>query len=327
MAGALVLVLGIVGAVALVNTSQRTTDVAYKGPSETSSVEHTTTTDPYPETTEPTETTEPYETTEDNDTEDTDTETGGATHSERSQRTTESGPKPVHKLGSNPLFNNLGLPNVSCGLARWHSSPSGASGFFRSATRCLDQAWKPVLQRAGLPFRPPKLEVPTSGNGHSPCSSSGESFAAYYCPENETIYMPYQKIQVNRFGAHPGVYLALFAHEYGHHVQHLSGIMGAVADKQYSAGGYSSAAGLALQRKFELQAQCFSGMFVTTARGEVNDQLRREAADTQRRGDHEKGGIRSHGTDAHADAWWRQGFTKNRTYQCNTWKAQPGTVS
>lgn len=327
VAGALVLVLGIVGAIALVNNSQRSTDVAYKGPQETSSVEHTTTTDPYPETTEPTETqdtTEPTETAES-----TAPETGYSSHSQRTGRTSESGPKPVHKLGNNPLFTDVGLPNVSCGLARWHSSPRGARAFFRSATHCLDKAWKSALHRAGLPFRSPKLEVPPSGTGSSPCSSTGESFAAYYCPNNETIYMPYQKIQVNRYGAHPGVYLALYAHEYGHHVQHLSGVMGAVADKQYDAGGYDSDTGLALQRKLELQAQCFSGMFVTTARGDVDRQLTSEAYNSQdqRGDDNGRNKLRSHGTSAHYQGWWKQGFTKNRTYQCNTWKANSGTVT
>ncbi len=56
----------------------------------------------------------------------------------------------------------------------------------------------------------------------------------------------------------------MVAHEYGHYVQELSGVIGAYY-KQLSTVGVNSSAGLLLSRRLELQAQCFSGMFFASA--------------------------------------------------------------
>ena len=78
-----------------------------------------------------------------------------------------------------------------------------------------------------------------------------------------------------------------------------------------------------LSRRLELQAQCFSGMFLaaTHDRGSVDANILTEARTSQDRGDHNAGQPRDHGTDAHTTSWWEQGAQKNRTYQCNTWKS------
>src|SRR5699024_6622304 len=152
---------------------------------------------------------------------------------------------------------------------------------------------------------------------------------ASYCGSNETIYMPFEAMQTEQYGAHPGVYLALFAHEYGHHVQYLSGILD-TSFEQRDEVGFESAEGLELSRRAELQAQCFSGMFLGSAvdeGGDVNQQIYREAWNTQERGDEYSDGPRDHGTAEHASAWWQQGATTNRTHQCNTWAADSADVS
>jgi hypothetical protein len=244
--------------------------------------------------------------------------------------TAPAGPRPAPALGNNPLFaGDAGTPAVTCNLARWHADPQSAAAFFASALPCLEATWAPVLQRAGLPYSAPSLEAPGNGGVNSPCSgSAGRSFAAFYCPRNHTIYMPFGALQTDQYGAHPGVYLAVLAHEYGHHVQELSGVQAAYWDLRYDAGA-DTAAGLELSRRLELQAQCFSGMFLaaTFSRGSVDKNLLQEARTTQDRGDHNPGEPRDHGSDAHSISWWEQGAQKNRTYQCNTWLANPADVS
>lgn len=70
----------------------------------------------------------------------------------------------------------------------------------------------------------------------------------------------------NRYGNHDGFYLAVYAHEYGHHVQELSGISSEEWNQRVAAG-VDSPVGLELSRRSELQAQCFSGMFLGSRRG------------------------------------------------------------
>src|SRR6476469_4128709 len=78
----------------------------------------TSSSDPFPTATSTTTTTtETAETTETTD--DTPTET------------TPAGPRPVHATGDNPLFSgDVGTPAVTCGLARWETTPAGAQAFF-----------------------------------------------------------------------------------------------------------------------------------------------------------------------------------------------------
>ena len=129
-------------------------------------------------------------------------------------------------------------------------------------------------------------------------SAGNGAVAAFYCSGDNTIYMPFAALQTDMYGAQPGVYLALLAHEYGHHVQTLAGVMETYWELRYNSGA-DTEPGLELSRRFELQAQCFSGMFLaaTYGRGSVNDNVLTEARTTQDRGDHVEGRPRDHGTD------------------------------
>ncbi|WP_414937038.1 neutral zinc metallopeptidase [Amycolatopsis sp. cmx-11-51] len=242
-----------------------------------------------------------------------------------------SGPQPQHKLADNPLWlsSNVGLPNQACNLSRWASNPNASSAFFESARPCLDSVWQQVMSYTKLPFRVPTVKYPSGKNWSSPCGdASGGTVAAFYCSQNETLYMPYEGLQPNQYGNRPGVYLAVFAHEYAHHVQALSGISKAYWDARYEAGT-DSAAGLEMSRRNELSAQCLSGTFLgsTVGRGGSVDQaMYRDAWGSQDRGDH-NGGPRDHGSDAHAISWWQHGAQKNRIAQCNTWAAKASDVS
>jgi uncharacterized protein len=304
---------GIIGLVAANDSGgDSVADTGYDSPSYTS----TYSSDPFPTTTDETTTTTTTTTTE--TTEDTPTET------------TPAGPQPVYALEDNPLFaGDVGTPAITCNLAPWETSPGGAAAFFQSALPCLDAAWAPIMQFQGLPFFPPNLAFPEGTEWSSPCGAvSAGAVAAFYCGRDNTIYMPFAALQTDLYGPQPGVYLALFAHEYGHHVQQLSGVMETYWEYRYNAGA-DTEAGLELSRRAELQAQCFSGMFLaaTYGRGSVNDTVLTEARSSQDRGDHVEGRPRDHGTDDHAIGWWEQGAQLNRTYQCNTWLSPPEDVA
>lgn len=243
--------------------------------------------------------------------------------------TQPAGPRSVAKLGDNPLFEVGGLPATNCRLSRWTTDPAGAERFFRSALPCLDAAWEPVLKAAGLPFSSPSLAFPGGSTWNSPCGSEDAAsgrVAAFYCPMNNTVYMPFSAIQTDLYGAHPGVYLALFAHEYGHHVQAMSGMEDAYTRATYAAR--SDDQRQELSRRLELEAQCFSGMFLaaTSGRGDVDGNITREAQTSQDRGDH-NGPPRDHGTDDHTIGWWNSGFQRNSLSQCDTWLASSADVA
>jgi predicted metalloprotease len=245
---------------------------------------------------------------------------------------TASGPKAVHKTKDNPLLlGDQGTNTNTCNLPKWKSDPQSAQAFFKAALPCLEAEWKPVLQRAGLPYSSPNLAFPTGAKWTSACGTADSSTAAaFYCSGDNTLYMPFEGLQTKQSGAHPGVYLAVFAHEFGHHVQAVSGIMDASWDAEYDAGP-DSATGLELNRRMEMQAQCFGGMWFAGAwngKGSIDDNIVNEMLkDGYTRGDdNDPGSPRTHGTRAHYGAWQQQGYQKNRTYQCNTYAVPSDAV-
>ncbi|MGV0678571.1 neutral zinc metallopeptidase [Mycolicibacterium fortuitum] len=95
--------------------------------------------------------------------------------------------------------------------------------------------------------------------------------------------------------------------------------------------GEQSAEGLELSRRSELQAQCFSGMFVgsvidTGGRLTVAD-YQIALGDNAKRGDWDSNLPRSHGTSEHSGSWWDQGYRLNKIGECNTWLSPPSDVS
>ena len=239
-------------------------------------------------------------------------------------------PQKILKLGDHPLLakSRTGLPNQACDLPEWDNTESAAKRYFRAATRCLDRAWEPVLRAHGLPFTPPRLYFPAGSKFSSDCGTIkvGIDTAAYYC-EGE-LFLPFGGLQLDQYEDNPGVYLALIAHEYGHHVQELSGLMDATWRKIYQAGE-TSTKGQEFSRRKELQAQCFSGLFLgahVDRGGSITREMYDRAwHDQETRGDDTSGG-KDHGSNAHYAEWWRKGALDNRISDCNTYAASAASV-
>ncbi|MFG1947178.1 neutral zinc metallopeptidase [Nonomuraea sp. NPDC048826] len=119
--------------------------------------------------------------------------------------------------------------------------------------------------------------------------------------------------------------LNVISHEYGHHVQELTGI-----DRAYHRHPYRNDKELNEQlRRLELQAECLSGVFM----GSVWTSLDRTSADwdvlmrlTRASGD-EKSEVRSHGKGRTIAAWLDKGRRAKDPRSCNTWTAPSSKVS
>jgi predicted metalloprotease len=241
------------------------------------------------------------------------------------------GPRKILALADHPMLQDpeAGLKNRVCNLPEWHSDQASAEAFFIAAGRCLDNAWGPFLEYYHLPFTPPALHFPTGTSFQTECGNIGVGLAtaAYYCENN--LYVPFRGLQTDQYGNNPGVYLALFAHEYGHHVQEVAGLMDAAWQKIYEAGP-NTPVGQEMSRRKELQAQCFSGMFLgahVERGGTVNREMYDKAwQDQETRGDNTSGS-HDHGSNAHYASWWRAGARDNRIVDCNTFAASSADVS
>lgn len=194
---------------------------------------------------------------------------------------------------------------------------------------CLDKAWAPELNREGIALSSPH-SVLTAGSGHGACGDypTPGSGVPYYCPTNNTIYASTTAV-TQEYGHTPGYGAmaldSLFAHEYGHHVQNLTGIMDSYST---AAGSENPAKQLALSRRLELQATCFAGMFMNSARHSYpisSSQENELVLFNSNVGDW--GGPRNHGTPAHNGMWYDLGWQRRQAAGCNTWTVSASQTS
>ncbi|MBB5921956.1 hypothetical protein FHR81_002996 [Actinoalloteichus hoggarensis] len=237
-------------------------------------------------------------------------------------------PQPVYLLGDHPI-NADGLyasDTTACTLAPFSPDPAGQDALYQSALPCMVDAWRYALESNNLPSGPPEL-ITVSGPVETPC---GTAHSSYYCSGNHTLYMSASvHAEQEQLGDHPGPYLSVLFHEYGHHVQGSAGIMQAAWDERYAVGP-NSPEGLEISRRLELQATCYGGMLLaaTTRTGVVDLETMSIALnDARNRGDWpDRGAPPDHGAPEINGGWMEQGYYNNNTQQCNTWLASPADV-
>ncbi|RPF70539.1 KPN_02809 family neutral zinc metallopeptidase [Aurantiacibacter spongiae] len=138
-----------------------------------------------------------------------------------------------------------------------------------NALASLDQTWARRFEEEGLGdrFRQPKLWFYSGGTG-SGCGSASSAVGPFYCPQDQGIYIDtsfYDTMQ-NQLGA-GGDFARYYvmAHEYGHHVQAITGI----ADQIRSAQQQNPGAANQLQVMMELHADCYAGVWAGQNRNAI----------------------------------------------------------
>ncbi|MFQ6394034.1 neutral zinc metallopeptidase [Nocardia sp. KC 131] len=233
--------------------------------------------------------------------------------------------RPVFALIDHPLFaQHSGLGRVDCKLPQWRDDAEAARAFYQRAVGCLDDSWGSTLRSVGLPFHSPHVTAPAKSAAVSgPCAEEQLATGkAFYCATDETIIMPFDALRPLTAGSRRGAQLALLSYEYGHHVQALIGVMRAYTDKR-TAVGWDTASGQEQSRRMELQASCFSGMFLGTnyGRGDLDQQTWNEAADSNSDAGDRPGEQPLNGSDQNVLGWFTLGSEKGDTWECNTWYA------
>ncbi|WBQ04509.1 neutral zinc metallopeptidase [Kribbella sp. CA-293567] len=206
------------------------------------------------------------------------------------------------------------------------TSPAKVRLYYTQFLACLNKSWAPVIRKAGFTFSAPKLVVYAGRQADLPCDLTS---TAVYC--DGTIYMSADYDLKNHASYDPlwtrTTMAFLIAHEYGHHVQSLAGILQASHLRESTLSNSNLA--LLEHRRRELQASCLSGVYLGAdkqyfpARGSW---LLKWRWTVRNRGD-EWNPQRTHGNKTSHSRWSRAGFDAADPAACNTFTAEPATVS
>ena len=137
-----------------------------------------------------------------------------------------------------------------------------------NALASLNQTWEPIFQRAGVEFRQPRLHFIEGGGVNTGCGGASSAMGPFYCPADETIYIDtafYDQLERQMGAGGDFARYYVIAHEYGHHIQHLTGIAGQIRSFQQSSPSQANQA----QVLMELQADCYAGAWAGKNRNAI----------------------------------------------------------
>ncbi|MGQ0446012.1 MAG: KPN_02809 family neutral zinc metallopeptidase [Beijerinckiaceae bacterium] len=146
-------------------------------------------------------------------------------------------------------------------------TPSDDMGQFVAAVLAANETvWTEVLPRQkGIPYAKPKL-VLYSGRTVSGCGGAQSAMGPFYCPLDQKVYLDtsfFQDMKRSLGGGGEFAYTYVVAHEIGHHVQNLLGILPKVQAAQQRAVSRGDANNLSVRA--ELMADCLAGVWAANA--------------------------------------------------------------
>jgi predicted metalloprotease len=198
-----------------------------------------------------------------------------------------------------------------------------------------ERTWTDIFRAGGVTYEKPTL-VLFSNAVESACGFAQAAAGPFYCPPDHKVYIDlsfYRDLR-QRFQA-PGDFAQAYviAHEVGHHVQNLLGIMKEVQSLQRRANRTQANA---LSVQLELQADCFAGIWANSAHrernilepGDVEEGLNAAAQIGDDRMQMRAQGYVvpesfSHGSAAQRVRWFRRGIESGDLKQCDTFSAGP----
>jgi uncharacterized protein len=210
-----------------------------------------------------------------------------------------------------------------------------AATFVRRVLTDTEDSWERIFQQKyGQAYPQPTLTMFT-GATQSGCGFAQSGMGPFYCPLDRKVYIDLSFYeQLRRDLGAPGDFAQAYviAHEVGHHVQNVTGIMERV---DRANRGASEEEVNALSVRVELQADCLAGVWAFHARtsgnwviepGDFEEGMQAAGAiGDDRLQSQQQGSVNpesfTHGTSAQRARWLRRGMENGDPDACNTFDA------
>jgi predicted metalloprotease len=240
-------------------------------------------------------------------------------------------------IGIDEMLNNPQLQQR--GPAR--PAPTGKQGapsdelgrFVASTLAQTEDVWRQVFSQSGRRYEEPRL-VMFSGVTQSACGTAQSAMGPFYCPLDKRVYLDtsFFRDLRERFRA-PGDFAAAYviAHEIGHHVQNLMGILPRVQQRRQAV---SRAESNALSVRTELQADCLAGVWAyyadsklkTLEPGDIEKALAAASAIGDDRLQRQSQGTVvpesfTHGSSKQRMTWFMNGVKSGAIQSCDTFSS------
>ena len=195
-----------------------------------------------------------------------------------------------------------------------------------------EDVWKEILPaQAGVRWKAPTL-VMFDGVTNSACGTAQSAMGPFYCPRDQKVYLDtsfFRDMQRKFGGGGDFAYAYVIAHEVGHHIENLMGILPRVQQAQQAAGSKAQANNLSV--RVELMADCLAGVWAAHANqkwkilepGDVEKAIRTAQAIGDDRLQQSSGGrvvpdSFTHGSAAQRTEWLNRGLQSGKVDTCNT---------
>ena len=230
------------------------------------------------------------------------------------------------------LASQFGGAGVSEGRK---GSPTDQAGAFVDVIGAnIDDVWSTRIQG----YQPPTVTLYEQGT-NTGCGFGQAAMGPFYCPTDRHVYLDlsfWSQLETD-LGASSADFARAYviAHEYGHHIQTLTGLSEQVRTAQQRASGQAEANRYSVA--LELQADCYAGVWARNAATVSNGEVALEAGDLeagmqtasaigddtlQRRqgGSVQPDGF-THGSSAQRVEWLRRGYESGDPASCDTFQA------
>jgi predicted metalloprotease len=207
--------------------------------------------------------------------------------------------------------------------------------FVRAILGSTEDTWGEIFAASGSQYPAPRL-ILFQGAVDSACGRAPSAVGPFYCPGDRQVYLDlvFFRDMEQKFRAAGDLARAyVIAHEVGHHVQNVTGVMEKVDRSRQLGGTMEGAEGLSVRQ--ELQADCFAGVWANHAEqrlrwlepGDVESALAAataigdDALQRQSQG-HVVPDSFTHGSSEQRVRWFRKGMDSGNVADCDTFRVR-----